>query len=270
MGDSSDRPISIQGCHSATVRSEKRKISVIAFHDVMKLVGPQAKATLVLAGLNWAIPARSRITILGQPGSGKTTLLQLMAGSSLPTRGWVERRGIVSSSGSLTFYATGRTTAAQLVHHLALLFRADPKELTAFVEAFADLQGQMNRPVSRLGRSPRQNLGLGLFYGLPCDFYLFDDRVSMGRGHVMGRAKDAFQSRSQDAGMILATSDLRIARKFGGDGAILHRGELTLFRTLEEAISEFEYVCRVDPVHKHAAAGRKRDEPEDDEYMLDA
>ena len=44
----------------------------------------------VLAGVDWAIPPRARIGLVGPNGSGKTTLLRLIAGQEEPDRGSID------------------------------------------------------------------------------------------------------------------------------------------------------------------------------------
>jgi len=212
----------------------------VVLHRVSKLVGRGRRRTLVLDDVSWTIPPRRRIAILGQRGAGKSTLLEIISGVQVPTRGWVERRAVVSPVHGLVRYGTGMTTAVHLVERLAVLFRTSDSELMRYVEQFAELEGQMNVPVRQLTRHQRQVLNFALFYGLPCDLYLFDGRFDFGSGALRMRCRQAFLQRQKSAGMILATDRSRIALEFGGSGGVLHRGKIALFETVEEAIEVFE------------------------------
>ena len=221
---------------------------MIALHNVTKTVGRGNRRSLVLDEINWDIPNKSRIVILGHRGSGKTTLLEMISGAQTPTSGWVQRRAVISAKPGLTRHASKLTSPRTLISHLSVLYRADPLELGRFVEEFGGVHDVMDIAVSRLTGPIRQKIDLGLFYGLPCDFYLFDNKVHLGPPELRDRAQAVYQQRCEQAGMILSTSVPRYARDFGGTGAVLHRGKVFVFDQLEDAISAFENLPVDDPV----------------------
>jgi capsular polysaccharide transport system ATP-binding protein len=194
----------------------------------------------VLDRVDWHIAARSQYVILGQHGAGKTTLLDILSGLQTPTEGWVERNCVVSPSTSLIRYGTEFSTPTHLIARLARVYHADPEQMSEFVASFSDLQGLMHIPLRALPRAARQRLNVGLFYSLPCDFYLFDSRVQLGRGHMRPRCTEVFEQRRRQAGMVLATSNVRAAMEFGGTAGVLHEGSINLYRTVEQAVSVFE------------------------------
>jgi capsular polysaccharide transport system ATP-binding protein len=189
--------------------------------------------------VNWLIPRRAHYVILGHHGSGKTTLLHIMAGLKFPTLGWVERRGILASPIDLMRYARGTIFGKQIVRRLATVFNVESSDLAAFIADFVGLKEVMDIPLASLPRQARQLFGFGLYYGLPCDYYLFDARIPMGHGLVRERVAEVFQQRRRESGMIFATSNIRAARQFGGKGAVLHNGRVFLFNSLEHAIAFF-------------------------------
>ena len=222
---------------------------MITLHGVTKEVGHGARRRVVFDNVSCVIPRRCHLTILGLRGSGKTTLLRLLSGALVPTDGWVERRCSVSAAGSsfLVKHGTGLTTPRQLARRLATAYQTDPKALADFVDQFAALGRMMDLPVATLTRMARQKLGLALFYGIRCDFYLFDSAIGSRLPDVQAFVREAFAERRQEAGMILATSNLRAARDFGGNGAVIRAGRLVLFETLEEAIEEYEALLAAQP-----------------------
>jgi capsular polysaccharide transport system ATP-binding protein len=212
---------------------------VIVFHSVTKTVGKAARKHTILNEVNWLIPRRAHYVILGHHGSGKTTLLHVMAGIKPPTLGWVERRGVLSSPVDLMRYARGTIFGRQVVRRLAAVFHVEPSYLEAFIADFVGLKEVMNIPLASLPRQARQLFGFGLYYGLPCDYYLFDAKIPTGKGLVRDRVTEVFLRRRRESGMIFTTSDIRAARQFGGKGAVLHNGQIFLFDFLEDAIAFF-------------------------------
>ena len=217
-------------------------------HTVTKTLGRGRRKQLVLDRIDWSIDRGTRVVVLGQKRSGKSTLLDTLAGSSIPTSGWVERSAMVSPRLPLTRFAQRFTTARHLAAQHAHLYLVDPNALCRFVEDFTGFDTAMDVPVRHLPNSARSTLQLALFYGIPFDFYLFDNRVTPGSGPIQQNVREAFELRSQTSGMILATSSVKAARNFGGSGAVLHRGQLVPYATVEEAIQVYEYLLVHDPI----------------------
>ena len=155
---------------------------------------------------------------------------------------------MVSPRLPLTRFAQRFTTPRHLAIQHAHLYLADPDALCRFVEVFTGIESAMDVPFRHLPNAARSSLQLALFYGIPFDFYLFDNRVMPGIGPIQQNVREAFELRSQTAGMILATSSVKAARNFGGSGAVLHRGQLVPYATVEEAIQVHEYLLFHDPL----------------------
>lgn len=246
---------------------ERDGLHVITLHSVTKVVGRGTGRKLLLDQVDWTLPPRARYVILGQERVGKTTLLQILGGSLLPTRGWVERRGIVSSPIALLRFAAPFATPRQLVERLASFYQVDGWRVSRFVERFSDLRGGMDTPIRKLSREARQRLSFGLFYGVPCDYYLFDGRATPRIASLRWKVQEAQLQRSEHAGMVLATSNVREALAFGGTGGILFRGKLSFFPSVEEAVEVFERQKIEHPVEKtehYVEETRPDDEGESD------
>lgn len=234
---------------------------MLALHEVTKIIGRGARRRTVLNAISWEIPAGAKIAILGHPGSGKTTFLSLLSGARIPTSGWVERRAVVSQISALSRHASGPVSPRQLIQRLSPYFHYDSAQVSDFVESFADLQHMMDRPVRNLTGKTLQALNLALFYGIPCDYYLFDQRINLGPRDLQARTWEAFRHRHRHAGIILATSLVKEARTLDGAGAILHRGRITLFNTVDDAIEVFS---QIEPDALPTTGGRQVDEVVDE------
>lgn len=240
---------------------------MITFHSVTKVVGRGSGRKTLLDGINWTLPRRARYAILGQRGAGKTTLIEILSGTQFPTEGWVERRAVVSSTGGLLRFAPPRGTPRQLVRRLSKVYHADDERISEFVEIFSELGGVMDTPIRELPRLARQRLSLGLFYGFPCDYYLFDGQAGTRNVRMREKVRSAQMQRREEAGMVLVTSSTRDALDFGGIGGILFQGELSLFASVEEAVVVFERIMIEHPVVN--TEHRPRDTWIDDEGDVD-
>jgi capsular polysaccharide transport system ATP-binding protein len=220
---------------------------VIRFHRVTKVAGRKAHHRIVLDEIDWTIPLRSRLVILSVQPADSTTLLDIISGAQLPTSGWVERRATVSTSGGHLRSALPMTTPRQLISKLARIYQVDDAGLVFFVEQFANFGDTMDVQLRFLATSMRHKLSLALFYGIPCDFYLFDGRINLGSPDIRDRCRGAFEIRHKEAGAILATTHAAAARTFGGVGGLLHQGHLYMAEHIEDAIAARECLVRDNP-----------------------
>lgn len=225
---------------------------------------------MLLDGIDWTLPPRTQYVILGQKGSGKTTLLQILNGAQFPTRGWVERRATISSPTGLLKFATPLSTPRQLVHRLAKAYEVDDWTLLRFVEEFSELEGRMDTPLRTFSREVAGRLSVGLFYGVPCDYYLFDGRFSVRRSSLKTKILDVRTQRREQAGMVLATSSAQEALAFGGIGGILFRGKLTFFASVKEAVASFERLNIEHPAvdTEDLIQDTRREEEDDGDFFL--
>jgi ABC-type polysaccharide/polyol phosphate transport system ATPase subunit len=214
---------------------------VIVLNSVTKFLGRGAEKKLVIDEIDWAIKPRTSYVILGHKAAGKSTLLHLISGTFPPTSGWVERRGIVSSMLSPLRLAGNFGTPQHLAEQLAVLYRADADRLGKFVAKLAGLEDLMTTPVRRLKPIAQQKLSWALFYGLPCDLYLFDGKSEVRLSGMRDACKQILEQRRENSSVILATSSTRAARNFDADiTGILYRGKVRLCPSLESAIELFD------------------------------
>jgi len=105
-----------------------------------------------------------------------------------------------------------------------------------------------------------------LIYAIPCDYYVFDGSPDGGRSEVRSLCRKALSARSKQAGVIIATGSARTAKILGPDvnGAILYRGDFTVYRQVEDALAVFEGLEPEEAIPQEAMEG----EHEDEDYGL--
>jgi capsular polysaccharide transport system ATP-binding protein len=230
---------------------------MIVLNSVSKVMGRGDLKRTILDNVNWLIPPRARIVVLGQSHSGASVLLDIIAGTTLPTSGWVERRGTVSVPGGLLRYAM-RDTTRQLILRLARLYRVDPKEVVEFIRQAFGSSDILDVPANTLPGRLRQQLNAVLTYAFPCDFYLLGSSgIGIGEAKFQAFCEQALALRCRQSGVIISTSvgkAQRLDRTMMG--AVVYRGHLTLYERLPDAITVFECL----PAE---SAGPSRDETED-------
>jgi len=222
---------------------------MIVLNSVSKESGRGPFRRLMVDNVTWTISRRERIAIFGHRGTGVSHLLEIIAGTSLPTTGWVTRQGKTSLPGGYLKFA-GFGTARTLIDRLCVLYNADPREVAEFVDVGLQSRHALDIPIRLLPPLVRKKLNYALIYAIPCDTYLFDGGIP-GGGTPAFRAfcERAFDMRQRHAGMIMTlySSQAASALDKSMKGAILHRSKFTLYEHIYDAASVFASLPPEEP-----------------------
>ncbi len=138
------------------------------------------------------------VAIVGTNGSGKSTLLQLLAGTTLPTRGIMRVHGRVLPllAVGLGFHPelTGRENVTLFASSLGIPRRTIESRMED-VTAFAELERHMDTPVKRFSSGMMSRLSFAIAVQFPADIYVFDEVLAV----VDGEFQDALPRRRSRA-----------------------------------------------------------------------
>jgi lipopolysaccharide transport system ATP-binding protein len=120
--------------------------------------------------------------IVGSNGSGKSTVLQILAGTTLPTRGEMRIRGrllpLLSVVHGFHPELTGRENVT--LFSTSLGFRPDTSaERMDMVAAFAGLDRHMDTPIKRFSSGMVSRLAFAVAMQFPADVYVFDEVLAV-------------------------------------------------------------------------------------------
>ncbi|WP_422012296.1 hypothetical protein [Reyranella sp.] len=220
---------------------QKQDRKVITLHSVSKEVGRGRFKRQIIEDLNWTIRPRSRTFVLGQR-TAVSQLLSVIAGHSVPSEGWVSRRGKISPpQGFLRFGKAG--TPRQLIARLCEIYGVEPKSVENFIEAALEHRHVLDSPVRQLPASLKRELNVALTYAIPCDYYLFFGGIGTSpRLAFRTLCEKALNQRAKVAGIVVGTHSSRVAQTLKGfsSGAILYKGKFTLFKYPEDAIAVYD------------------------------
>lgn len=122
-----------------------------------KQVSDSTGTLVILHEIDFSVPARQSVAIVGASGSGKSTLLSLMAGLDTPSRGtvWV--------AGTDLFALDEDARAAWRAQHLGFVFQSFQLlgNLTAVENVMLPLELQGQRDARERARDMLERVGLG-------------------------------------------------------------------------------------------------------------
>ena len=213
---------------------------MIFFHSVSVERGKRHFKRVVMRDVNWRIAPRSRVVILGHRLSGVEVMPGLISGMAVPTSGWIERRG--SFSPAKGFLKYGFDSLYQLVSRLSRLYQVDPKDVREFVEEGVQRRDLFHVKPQFIPLQLQKQLNVLLVYAFPFDYYLFGNPPSLGgEGRFEVFCQRAYELRCRQAGIIVIANSTKNVRGLGEGvmGAVLYRGDLTLYEKFADAASVF-------------------------------
>jgi capsular polysaccharide transport system ATP-binding protein len=223
---------------------------MIAFEDVHKSYPTRTGRKVILDRLNIVFDTRRNIGVLGLNGAGKSTLIRLISGIELPDRGRIRKNVNVSFplgyAGSLGRNMTGRQNAT----FLARVYGFDVRELIDFVEWFAELGNYFEEPFGTYSSGMMARLAFGISIALAFDVYLIDEGLGAGDSRFAARVQAAFEDRLKDSRIIMVSHSAQTMLTYCEIGATLHKGKLTYYDSIDEAIEQYNDVIVKGPFER--------------------
>lgn len=195
---------------------------------------------VVLDSASFEFPAGKTIGILGPRGSGKSTLIRMLAGDLMPDRGIIRRSGLIShpvaSLHWLNRFMTGRENAS----FICRLYGFEPKPVVDFMAGISALGPSLDLPLTTYSGEKRARFGFALTYAMPFETYIADEVLVGGPPWFRAACRDMLHARQKTSSFVLATRSPGMVRSFCDVAAILHKGQLKLCNSINEAIAEFK------------------------------
>jgi lipopolysaccharide transport system ATP-binding protein len=135
--------------------------------------------------------------LVGTNGSGKSTLLQIVAGTTLPTKGVMRVHGRVIPllAVGLNFHPelTGRENVTLFASSLGIPRQTIASGMGAVTE-FAELERHMDTPVKRFSSGMTSRLSFAIAMQFPADIYVFDEVLAVVDGEFQVRCLETIKA----------------------------------------------------------------------------
>ena len=199
---------------------------------------------MVLDNVSYTFNKGTSMGILGLNGAGKSTLMRIICGAEAPNSGTVRRTSRVSwpigFAGGFHVSLTGREN----MRFTCRIYGADIKQVTDFVEDFAELGPYMDMPIRTYSSGMKSKLAFGLSMAIGFDFYLIDEGYAVGDASFRAKSERVFQERRANATCLVVAHSTSVIRSNCDNAAILKDGHLLCFDTLDDALKTYEEMCR--------------------------
>lgn len=195
----------------------------------------------IFKDINFEIPEGHNVGILGSNGAGKSTLFRILAGSEYPNKGKVITDKAISWPVALATGIHPQMTGRENTRFIGRVNGvADLDEYEEKVKNFAELGVKYDLPVRNYSSGMRSRLAFGCCIAIDFDIYLIDEATSVGDIKFRQKARQALLDKSKTANVIMVSHELKEIEEFCDSAIILHKGELTFYSDLSEAITIYK------------------------------
>ena len=217
---------------------------MIELREISKSYRLGAGRNTVLDSVSAVFPTGKSVGILGVNGAGKSTLLRIIGGVEPPDHGMVKKDVRVSwpmgFSGGFSPNMTGRQGA----RFVARIYGESPHSVELFSREFAELGSYFDMPIRTYSSGMRARLAFAIGFAVEFDCYLVDEVIAAGDAHFSKKYRREFKERARSASVILVSHNPEAIRAECDFAAVLTKGSLTLYETVDEAMGVYDLLMQ--------------------------
>lgn len=210
-----------------------------------------------LSGVDLALRPGQALGIVGVNGAGKSTLLQLIAGTLVPTDGWVRTSGRVAAllelGAGFNPEFTGRENVYLNAATLGLSRREVERRFDEIVD-FAGIGAQIDRPVKTYSSGMVVRLAFSVATSIDPDVLIVDEALSVGDGAFARKSFDRIMKIKENGATVLFCSHVLFHVEAFCDQALwLHQGHVRESGPVATVIGRYqEFLDDLSNVADHA------------------
>jgi ABC-type polysaccharide/polyol phosphate transport system ATPase subunit len=183
-----------------------------------------------LRDVSFRLGVGDSVGLIGHNGAGKSTLLRTMAGVYAPDEGTVARAGRVATVLELGAGLDPELSGYENIVRMSMLLgtpRERMDEVTADIEAFAQLGGFLSLPVRTYSAGMTTRLMFGVATSSRPDILLLDEVFGAGDAEFQERARERLESLISSVSIfVFASHDLPVLKRYCKRFFRLHHGHL--------------------------------------------
>jgi len=197
-----------------------------------------------LDGVSFSVPKGLAMGVIGENGAGKSTLLKLIAGTTIPTAGTVEVRGVVAAILELgaAFHSefSGRDNAI-LYGALMGLERREMEERLPAIFDFAELGEFVNHPIKSYSTGMVMRLAFAVATHVNADVLVVDEALAVGDGYFQKKCVDQIRHiHEQGTTILFCSHSMYYVTMFCEQALWLDSGKVARIGGAKEVVDAYE------------------------------
>ena len=215
---------------------------MLEFNNVSKSFWTGTRRKIILERVSFRVEIGTSLGILAPNGTGKTTLIKMMAGLEKPDEGEIHRSCRISFPLGFMGGVVTKHTARENCRFIAKLYGIDPDYVEAYCRWLCGLEEYFDQPLGTYSSGMKSRFMFSLMLALDFDMYLIDEGMPRSMDVEFNRkAGEILAERLRTTTIIIVSHQPEILQQFAQKAAVLYRGQLTMFDTLEEAKQLYDY-----------------------------
>lgn len=215
---------------------------MLEFNNVSKSFWTGTRRKIILDRVSFRVEIGTSLGILAPNGTGKTTLIKMMAGLEKPDEGEIHRSCRISFPLGFMGGVVTKHTARENCRFIAKLYGIDPDYVEAYCRWLCGLEEYFDQPLGTYSSGMKSRFMFSLMLALDFDMYLIDEGMPRSMDVEFNRkAGEILAERLRTTTIIIVSHQPEILQQFAQKAAVLYRGQLTMFDTLEEAKQLYDY-----------------------------
>ena len=220
---------------------------MIRLRNITKTYRMKAGRRLILDNLSVDFVPGVNVGILGRNGAGQSTLMRIIGGALAPDSGTVERTSRISWPIGFGGCFHGSLTGRENLRFVCRIYKADIREVTAFVEEFSELEDFLDMPVKTYSSGMAAKLAFGLSMAIGFDFYLIDELTAVGDASFRKKSQRVLLERKKTSTLLVVSHQIATIKQHCDVAGVLDRGQIIFFDQIGEAVKYYDAICKQPP-----------------------
>lgn len=203
----------------------------------------------ILKNVTLEIPSGVNIGILGKNGAGKSTLLKMLAGIDFPSSGEIVSDKSFSWVMGLTKGIQPFMTGRQNVKFICRIYgksEAEIKKIASHVKEFSELEDYFEMPINSYSSGMKSRLSFAMSLAFEFDYLIIDEILSVGDASFKQKSQKALQDKMQKCNILIVSHSIETLRELCDAGLIVNDGKLSYYDDIEDAISSYNNINKVE------------------------
>lgn len=196
--------------------------------------------------------------VIGNNGAGKSSLLKMLAGTTQPSTGVLERHGRVTAILELGAGFHPDFTGRDNLYFGGSLIGIDAAamaKLEASIIAFSELGDAMDRPVKTYSSGMAVRLAFALVTAIEPDLLIIDEALAVGDQHFQKKCVERIDAfRRNGCTILFCSHSLYHVRQLCDSALWLDKGQQRAFGPTEEVLAGYEAFVRAENASDGAGA----------------
>lgn len=215
---------------------------MLEFTNVSKSFWTGTRRKIILDRVSFRVELGQSLGILAPNGTGKTTLINMMAGLEKPDEGEIYRGCRISFPLGFMGGVVPKHSARENCRYIAKLYGIDPDYVEAYCRWLCGLEEYFDQPLATYSSGMKSRFTFSLLLALDFDMYLIDEGMPRSMDVEFNRkAGDILAERLKSTTIVIVSHQPEVLEQFAQRAAVLSRGQLHMFETLEEAKQLYDY-----------------------------